>query len=326
MNNKLKRLNNDLVKTLMILFTVIMIIAIADADFKYLNLGSTINYSNNWDKHIDKENNTLILNKDITRDMLGKALVFYTSASFVRAYIGDRQIYDFGKKSEICKSPGSLWQVIEIRNNDRYIGMRLSIHIKTVYNYMFKDDYRIEIGTSGAIMKTKIKSELIELIINVFLLLFGVLMCIIYALEKKNGINIRSNMYLGIASIAAVFWSNCALFTFQLVLPAGVLQYYLYYISFMLMPMALLKYFDNLNPRIDIKVEHFIYIMMCYTLTILQITGLKEFTETLTFYLVITTIILICILIKMFKNPIGNKHKLISIAFSIMLCCIIVNS
>jgi len=264
---------------------------------------------------------------NITEDMIGKVLVLYTSDAFVDAYVDGNSIYHYGDKSNFCRSPGSLYQMIKVPETLSCIGKTLKIHIKTVYKNKFKESYNIYLASSGGWIITELKNEILDILANIVIFMIGIIVFIVYALESKNDINNISNLCLGITCILAVVCTNCELFLFQLLLPTGIGQYYIYYCSFMIIPALLIVYFESINDgKIKFKTELYMHLTITIITTMLQISGISEFTETMVIYLIACIIELISIVIKLLISKEYMRSQHLTFGLLILVWCIIINS
>jgi hypothetical protein ELI_0492 len=262
----------------------------------------------------------------IKEDMIGKVFVLYTSDAFVDAYIDGNSIYHYGDESNFCRSPWSIYQMIKVPETLSCIGKTLKIHIRTVYKNKFKESYDIYLASSGWWIITELKKEILDILANIFIFMLGIIVFIVYALESKNGINNVSNLCLGIACILTATCTSCELFLFQLLLPTGVCQYYIYYCSFMIIPVLLIVYFESINAnKIKLKIELYMHLTVIIIATMLQISGISEFAENMVIYLIACIIELISIVIKLLISKEYMRSQYLTFGLLILAWCIIIN-
>lgn len=322
----LNKIKKELIASTGGILIVIAIVALLCSDFSYTQFEKPHRYTEYTITSNDSTNEINIFIK-LDNSMYGKIFAFYTSDSFVDAYIDGARIYHYGEASTICKSPGSLYQMIQMPENIDLDGKTLEIHISTVYENKFTTDYDMYISSSGGWIITKLKQEIFDILANIVLFMLGIIMCVVYALERNNGMRNISNLYLGIASMLTVVWTNCELFIFQLLLPTGVGQYFIYYCTFMILPMLLILYFECMHNReVKYTIELYVHFTTTVIMTILQISGVAEFTQTVSAYLIVCIVELISVVIKSLISKNHMSSKYLTTGLVILVASIVINS
>jgi diguanylate cyclase (GGDEF)-like protein len=241
-----------------------------------------------WNSQIDSDNCVLVLSKEIDNSILGKTLVFRTSNSFVNIYINDVVVYHYGENTEICKSPGSAYNIFEVSDKFAEVGDTLSISIDTVYKYKFNTSPEIFIGSGSDIILYLIDKDVTEIVV-VLLMLFASLILMAISVIYLTGGNKRlgvSIVFLSLIMLTMFIWSSFSLFITQLVIKSGTLRNMLYYISLQLIPLFIVQYINTKNCKPD-KITTNLYIVFIVVLGLLQVTEIKEYAETLFLFIVV---------------------------------------
>lgn len=324
MPKKIKLKRNYIVIAAIGIFICFMIWLVYVLNSDMMQIDIPVDYNSGWQVDVRQENNTVVLNREISEEMLGKAICFYVYDSFVDASIDGKSIYHFGESHTFLHSPGTLWHMIEVPAND--MGDSLTIEIVYAYDYKFTTDIDIMLGSSGGIILYLLRNEALDLIVNLVLMILGMVLCFIYFLELKNNVKNESSLYLGLLSLCFVFWTNNNLFFTQLIFPYGAGQYFAYYFFLFMLPLLLICYLETITKQLYFNYLYWSHLMLGFVLTVLQITGTAEFTETISVFLICSAVEMVIVIAKLFRNKNSYRNKLLVTAFVVLIISIIINA
>ncbi len=319
---RLKR--NYFLLVILLAFLVFMTFLLGGSKSDMLQYEPPVSYNSGWNVQDDADCETVLLKRTVSADMLGNVLCFYAYDSYVDADINGTLIYSFGEEHLFLKSPGSLWHMISIPADS--LGKELSIKIRTVYKYKYTTDFDIEMGSSGAIILRRLSAESLDLFVNLAVLILGVVLCTIFFLQFKNKIYNSSSLLLGLLSLCFVFWTNNNMFFAQLVFPYGAGQYFTYYFCLFMLPLLMICYLETITDKLKFNYLFWSHITLGTVLSILQISGTAEFTETVTVFLIFTGLEMLLVVIRLLLNRGSHRNRLLVYAFVAMVCCILVNA
>ena len=289
-----------------------------------MKLDSPVDFNEGWQMEADASKNTVVFSREISKEMLGRVVCFYAYDSFVDATADGEAIYHYGESRKFLKSPGTLWHMITVPADA--LGGTLAIKLQFAYDYKFTTDIRMMLGSSGAVVLTLLRREALDLVVNIAMFILGIILCTVFFLELKNKMVDKSSLYLGLLSIGFVLWTNNSMFFTQMIFPYGAGQYFAYYFFLFMLPLLLMCYLETIIKSLKFNYLFCSHMVLVLVLTVLQLTGTAEFTETLSIFLVCSAIeLLIAIgLLVMKRGSQGNRRLLT--AFVTMVICIIINA
>lgn len=316
MTQKLRRILN---LWFVIALAGVLLAALIRSDYGFSRFNSVKTLSG-WETH--REDGQIRMQRVLDHNTVGSTLMFYTTDAFVSVLIDDYEVYSYGKKVPICKSPGSMWQFVELPVEPVNYGRTLTLQIRTVYPEMLPKEVEVFSGSSGEMLLRNFKKELPQILANLLLLIYGVFSLVIYRVEKSSQVEDTADYMLGILCILTFLWSSTELFTFQLVFPSGTGQYFLYYICFYLMPLVLIWYVEaKSRQKVMVTIPLVGYKIFIAVLLVLQLTGKYEFTETLPVFLIVAGLMMIgCIIYITGKSRIIRSKMDRLAAFVLMIC------
>ena len=319
---KLKR--NYYLIVVFIIFVCFMAWLLNQLERDMIHLESPVDFNEGWRLETDTSENTVVFSREISAEMLGKVVCFYSYDSFVDATADGENIYHYGESHRFLKSPGTLWHMITVPADA--LGETLVVKLQFAYDYKFTTDIRMMLGSSGAVVLTLLRREALDLVVNIAMFILGILLCTVFFLEFKNKMADKSSLYLGLLSICFVLWTNNSMFFTQLIFPYGAGQYFVYYFFLFMLPLLLMCYLETITKSLKFNYLFWSHAVLVLVLTALQLTGTAEFTETLSIFLVFSAVeMLIAIgLLVMKRGSQGNRRLLV--AFVTMVVCIIINA
>ena len=289
-----------------------------------LQLDTPTEFQDGWNIATDQPSNTIVLSREISEGMLGKVVCFYVYDAFVDADVNGEAIYQYGTSSRFLQSPASLYHMITVPATA--LGDILSIRIQFVYDYKYTTDIDIMLGSSGSIILSLLADESLDLVINTVLLVLGIILCALYLLELKNNLRNERSLFLGLLSLCFVAWTSNSMFLVQLVLPYGAVQYFTYYFFMFLLPLLLICYLETITKHLRFNILFWSHIGLGLVLTVLQLTGVSEFTETLGIFLIYSAVELRFVVIRLLANRDSHKSRLLIAAFIALILCILINA
>lgn len=289
-----------------------------------IHLDSPVDFNGGWSLETDASKNTVVFSREISAEMLGRVVCFFAYDSFVDALVDGEAIYHYGESHKFLKSPGSLWHMITVPADA--MGKTLEIRLRFAYDYKFTTNIRMMLGSSGAVVLTLLRREALDLVVNIVMFILGIILCTVFFLELKNKMADKSSLYLGLLSICFVLWTNNSMFFTQLTFPYGAGQYFAYYFFLFMLPLLLMCYLETITKSLKFNYLFWSHMVLVLVLTVLQLTGTAEFTETLSIFLVCSAVeLLIAIGLLVMKRGGQGSRRLLT-AFVTMVVCIIINA
>ncbi|MCH5269381.1 MAG: GGDEF domain-containing protein [Lachnospiraceae bacterium] len=319
---KLRR--NYILVVILAVFIVFIIALLYGKKPDMMQLDGPIAFNDGWSIETDESRNVVVFSREISEDMSGRAVGFYVYDSFVDAAVDGKAVYHFGEIHKLLKSPGSLWHLITIPADAQ--GQTLTISIQYVYNHKFTQDVDIILGSSGALILALLKNEIPDIVVNLAVLALGAILCAISLLQMKNKMNYGSSLYLGLLSVCFAFWCFDNLFLNQLLFPYGAAQYFLYYFSLFLLPLLFMCYLETITETLKFTWLFWLHIILGLVMSILQLTGISEFTETLSLFLGFSGVEMVIVIVRLLRDRGSHGNRRLEKAFVVMLICILINA
>lgn len=319
---KLKR--NYMLLVILAVFTVFIIVLLCKTEPDMIQLDMPMAFNDGWSVETDESQNMVVFRREISEDMSGRVVGFFVYDSFVDATVDGKSVYHFGETHKFLKSPASLWHLITIPADAQ--GQTLTISIQYVYTYKFTQDVDIILGSSGAVILMLLKNEIPDIAVNLAVLVLGIILCVISLLQMKNKMHYGSSLYLGLLSICFACWSFINLFLNQIMFPYGAAQYFLYYFFLFLLPLLFMCYLETIAETLKFTGLFWFHIVLGLVMAILQLTGISEFTETLSLFLGFSGLEMVIVIIRLLKNRGSHGNRRLEKAFVIMLICILINA
>lgn len=279
--------------------------------------------SDGWKKETDNDALTVKYSRIISDEVAGNTINFYAYDSFVTAYLDGEEVYHYGEATKFCKSPASAQHFIRL--SEDAAGKELVIVIRSVYGgSKFITDYKISYGAYGEIVNHILHGEMADIILNALMFGLSLILFILFFSEYKHGIVEKRALYLGLIGLLLVLCSNCDLYLFQMMLPYGIPQYYVYYFLMMMLPIMFICYLEALAANGSLTVSYYTHLGVILVFTVLHFTGLVEYAESLIPYCAISAIeILVAIVIAVRK---GITHrKRLRAGLCILIASVIIN-
>lgn len=173
-------------------------------------------YNNDWEKKVSAQE---VENINGTRycNVFEKILEFDTSNScymgfitfhqFVRVYVDDKEIYQFGYDLDnfIMKSPGNVYNLVNLSGMEK--GSVIRIEMASPYEKYSEFELDTYIGEERDFYYTVIINSLSAIMVCIVLLFVGIVFVLIWLLLSKRFELNDGLAYLGIFSIFIAIWS-----------------------------------------------------------------------------------------------------------------------
>lgn len=261
-----------------------------------------------WNVEKNEESLRIIYSRQITDELAGKTINFYAYDAFVTAYLNDKEVYHYGEATRFCKSPASAEHFVILPSDSA--GQELRIVIDSVYKSKYIDDYEFIYGEYGELVNSIINDEIGDIILNAVMLGLAFILFILFLSEYKHKIVETRALYLGFIGLFLVLGSNCDLYLFQMLLPYGQPQYFVYYFVMLALPGILISYLEALPEKGNLTVSYYVHIGVVTVFTILHFTGVAEYTESLAAYCMIAGVEVLVAMVIVIRQGIKQRHGL----------------
>lgn len=279
---------------LMAMYVLFVADTLANTSFQFLkpSVVGTFNYDElkytNY-KNVNDEN-IIRFEIDIPSYLVGKTICVYTSDSFIDAKLNGDVIYSYGESTAFCKSPGSRFNFINLANAK--VGDNLVVNIRGIYDVKFDLKPEIRYGDYGALMLNYIFRDTLNLVLTMGLGFLGFSLLVLSLISfLRQGYIYKKSFFAGLVALSLFAWSSCELFVYQFLFDTGTLQYFVYYIMIILIPINLMIYMNQLS-EIPLYQTLYAHIIFSIVLSVLQLLDIKAYVEVLPFYLIVAFIIL----------------------------------
>jgi diguanylate cyclase (GGDEF)-like protein len=304
---------------LFVVYIVLALLAVIIIAVNYWDI-SIENVEDRFTYKVDTERDEVSMYLEITPDLEGKMLEFFTQDTYVQAYVDDEQIYSWGRETILTGTPGSAFKFINIPLNSA--GKTLYINFDYVYGYKLTSNISVLCGTYNDIVLSLMRDDMLDMFFNISNLLLAISIFVIVCISARNKVYDRENYYLGLAGIVIVLWSNHDLYINQLLVPDSIARYYLFYLMVYITPLLLLCFFNEIVPIRWFKQVLSLSVLGVVTLMLLQLFQIADCSSTLLYFLVLAcfdVIYALCFLVR------GKMEKFYKIAFPLTAVMIVLN-
>ena len=234
-------------------------------------------------ENIKKEQDFIVkktIDKQIKEDSY---MLFYADHTYVKAYINDKKVYQFGNRKEIPfgKTPGSGWQLIPIVNTS--VGDEIKLVINCPYDHYSGILKEIRIGSKNQLNSYIFKSGLWRLVLVVIPLFIGVGLLVIPLLFLKQ-FKYRNFFNMGMSFVILSVWSFTEARTWQLFFNNNYVMQTINFVTFSLVTACLVLSLNAAGFLKDSKTYRRLLLMneiVPIILFILQVTNIADYFETL---------------------------------------------
>ncbi len=242
----------------------------------------------------------------LPKEIDNNSLLFKTYHQSIEVFVDGQIIYEYGKSinSSFSKSPGSAYHIVNLDNS--YGGKLIEIKCKSVYKSANRSIFHYYIGHSKSLIIQVIYDNLVSILIDALLFIFGlVFLSIAFLFGRK--LNSSQAWYIGSFVLLFSVWSILQTCVFQLLINHNILFMLIEYVTFLLCPIAVVLYVRELFEFYGDKGLKLLVIVFSLNFLIsitLQLLGIADIRELLPIchILILLTTIYILILIH-------NKYK-----------------
>ncbi len=138
-------------------------------------------------------------------EIFANTLIFYSTYQYVKVYIDDTLILDYGKHdySPFYTAPAPAWHGVRLPTN--WVGKELRIEIIGAYDNVSGFLRMIYMGSKSALVFQVLKNALLSLFINIPIMLIGFVLCVI-SFFFKDPTSIRKIRYIGFFALITSIW------------------------------------------------------------------------------------------------------------------------
>ena len=281
MGKKSGKKRNRLIYPVMAVMVLILIHSFIASKRDAITYDELRDFSDGWEMVTDEEHLTVTLTRPIDGEMAGRTVNFHSYDSFVTAYVDGNEFYSFGSSTIFCKSPASAEQLIEIPGSST--GSILTIVITAVYESAYTTDFDIRLGATGTIIVNLVTGEIKDILLSVLIVALATILLILYYQMKVNSVEDKRALFLGIFGLIFVLGSCSDLFLWRFFVPYGAVQYLTYYFALYILPLILICYLEELSGH-KLDIVFYMQLGLIAAFTVLQLTGIAEYTQTLAIY------------------------------------------
>lgn len=249
---------------------------------------------------------TLVLKRLLDNIQDGEVLCFRTEHTSVRALIDGKEIYSFGwdENIPIGKSPGSVWNVIELSKD--YRSKTITLEFNCPYNKYSGVVTDIIRGQSGDINLYILEDSLTSFILNLAILVLGLILIIAFIIGMKE-LKMKALLYLGIFLVVNAIWGLCESRFLQFQYGNAFALQMLNSLMFVFVPVCVVMTLDSLNfvKRHTRLVYGIVFGCSAFVIA-LQFLEIKDFFETME--LIHVSILAACGVI-LYDSYVEFKHK-----------------
>ena len=211
---------------LLVGFLLLLYVGFSDqTNIQVMSVDDVSDYNNDWSirwdgqelepdvlpEKIDNPNSaTIYLEKKMTEEdnRYDTAIRFYTLHMQVRVYADDELIYSLEKpQGSHCKTPGSGWNIIKLRNND--VGKTLRVELTPAYSDVADTIPRFSKGEETSLYTKIFRSSALSIGLCFVMLLMGVAIVVALLFFRKKLHLTKYIIWLGLFSIMLSLWSGC---------------------------------------------------------------------------------------------------------------------
>lgn len=256
-----------------------------------------------------------------------QSLSFYTLHQNVFVYIDGERIYEnYNDESKgLGKSSGYLWQHINLFPEDS--GKTITVEIQSPYKQNIDLEPTFYLGDKMVVFFH-------VLILDAPLIVFGIAVFIVGITFAVISISIRSQsgsgsalIYLSAFAIVLGIWQTNDLRVISWLLPNQIIQSYISFLSLMMVPIPFAAFMQQICESKKFFLWKYVYLisfanmLICVFLQLFKIADLRE-TVWITHvsFVLIITIVLICLFKEWRTNGMHTKLKLHVLCFCICIC------
>ena len=140
-----------------------------------------------------------------TNEIFANTLIFYSTYQYVKVYIDDTLLLDYGKHdySSFYVAPAPAWHSVRLPTN--WDGKELRIEIIGEYDNVSGFLRTIYMGSKSALIFQVLENALLSLFINIPIMMIGFVLCVV-SFFFKDPTSIRKIRYIGFFALITSIW------------------------------------------------------------------------------------------------------------------------
>lgn len=297
-------------KGLILFFLIIVLFVFTLAVYKKSDVRSETNIKQHIEYNkIDNvltnhpSDNTYFYTFIVTKDMVDKTVGIHTYNASLKVCVNNLAVYTNNVKllnPHVIHYTSSRWHFIKVKES--YVGKRMALKVYSYGKSPALVDDEIYIGHLGDLICAIMLKIKIELILSVLIFLSGMILGVIYILQKHNKIHTRpSNLWLCIGGFLFILFISSSNVITQFLIDSDMVRYYLYYLLLYLIPLILVNYISDVLPRLDTFVEYYMIVIVDLVLLLCQITQTYTFYQSNYIYLIFIASLFVALIVKIIK-------------------------
>lgn len=259
-----------------------------------------------------------ILTKEYPKEINEKiayapVLGFRSAHQKVKVFIDEEEVYHFGyEEYGKIETAGSAWNFVRLPKEK--IGSQITIVLESNYSNYNGIVNSIYIGSKAALLFKLLSLKFISFCISMLMFLLGIGLIgafVVYSWKMKDKRG-KGLLYLGSFSMLLGTWSLGETQMMQFFTGDLLCIYVATFISVLLMPIPLLKYFVSLNRYKSKKYLNWMihyYYLQFIVFTILQMTGVRDYVENVNVYFASVLFSVFVVTLCMCHDYIVHKNK-----------------
>lgn len=251
-------------------------------------------------------------------------LIFYARHQYVRVFIGDELVYSLmpSEENHIGKTVGLNWVKVHLKNTD--LGKEILVEITPVYASHADRVPEFLLGSELGVYQHQLRTDMPQIVLGVVAILMGLIFVFFGLLRKFQKKPENTLVALGLFSAIIGLWRltdiRYAAFAFS---EHPVLLAYLSIATLMMCIVPLCRYSARNHKHRHLTDGYSIVTsLVCLAQIVLQLSGIKDFRETLTWSHIMIVAGVVCIVIgalinrKYIRRDVPLVERLLPIVFA----------
>ncbi len=253
-----------------------------------------------------KPNETVTITNSLPKGLgVNTTLALRTTHQTVEVLVNDKPVYAFGKHDSLpfLKSPGTAWHFVQLSPEDA--GATITLRFSSPYPLHAVNLRAIWLGTKSACVFSILRQGASALILCISILLFGLVLSLFYALFKNKIAGNASMLYLGCFAVTISLWSLAETQLLQFVFSNVLVLYTLTFLPLMLAPLPMVMFVkETYGPKWSWLLDGaaVLAIVNFVACTALQLLGIRDLAETVTFTHIVVMVSLAAVIISVFTD------------------------
>ena len=275
-------------KVTLIIFSILFVMLVFITDVTSFSISKPM-ILKGWDQKTDWKSYTYTATRMIDREMCGRSVSFMTHSAYVDVWMEGETLYHFGEAPVFGNSLGTYQHFIDIPMDAE--GKILTIDVKYSEKKAICDSYEFLCGDSASIVRFLLSQDAFSLFASVIMILFSMVLFVLHILGRKDTGEGIPNIWLGLLILDFCLWTNAKSFVSQLLYHNSMLQFYVSFYFFFLLPFFLINYLKAVFPNLKAGLEYLanlLLLIVCVMLHFLNIWDLKYSSRVYAFVMLVT--------------------------------------